>query len=289
MNFKLGIGLICLSFTFSNVWASKVDTVVTHSQAMKKDIKAVVITPEKYDKAKQYPVVYLLHGYSGSYKDWPKAAAVLAAADLYNEIIVCGDGGFGSWYWDSPVDPAFKYETYVSKELVEWVDKNYTTIKSSKGRAIAGLSMGGHGALYLAIKHPNVFGACGSMSGGVDIRPFPDNWDMAKRMGKYSEHPERWEKNTIVNMLHLIEPKTLSIIIDCGTGDFFMKLIRPYTNSCYIETYHTIILPGREDIHGLTGKMQSAINCFFLQFLFQIQLRFTTVLIFNNLIYHKFQ
>jgi S-formylglutathione hydrolase FrmB len=204
--------------------ASKADTVVTYSAAMKKDIKAVIITPDTYHKNRQYPVVYLLHGYSGNYSGWSKAAAVLQAADLYNQILVCADGGFSSWYWDSPVDPSYKYETYISKELTAWVDKNYSTIQNAGGRAIAGLSMGGHGALYLAIKHPDVFGACGSMSGGVDIRPFPDNWDIAKRLGKYSENPESWEKNTVINMLHLIRPKTLSIIIDCGTEDFFFRV-----------------------------------------------------------------
>lgn len=211
-------------FAFAQVNASKVDTVETHSTAMNKTIKAVIITPDKYDKNKQYPVVYLLHGYSGNYADWPKAEAVRQAPDLYNMIIVCADGGFGSWYWDSPVDPSYKYETYISKELVQWVDERYSTIKSAKGRAIAGLSMGGYGALYLAIKHPDVFGATGSMSGGVDFRPFPNNWEIAKRLGKYAAYPERWEQNTVINMLHLIEPKTLKIIIDCGTEDFFYEV-----------------------------------------------------------------
>lgn len=215
----MGLILMC-----NIVLASRVDTVITRSAVMKKDIKAVVITPDNYSKAKQYPVVYLLHGYSGNYANWAKATAVVEAADRYDQIVICADGGFGSWYWDSPVDPAFKYETYVSKELVAWVDANYSTIKNSKGRAIAGLSMGGHGALYLAIKHPDVFGATGSMSGGVDIRPFPDNWDMSKRLGKYAEAADLWEKNTVINMLHLIQPKTLSIIVDCGTEDFFYEV-----------------------------------------------------------------
>jgi S-formylglutathione hydrolase FrmB len=64
----------------------------------------------------------------------------------------------------------------------------------------------GTGALYLAIKHPDVFGATGSMSGGVDIRPFPFNWDMAKEIGFIRWTPEVWEKNTVINLLHLIEP-----------------------------------------------------------------------------------
>lgn len=224
MSNRTFILFICFYFVLFTASASRVDTVVTYSNAMKKEIKAVVVTPDNYSNAKNYPVVYLLHGYSGTYAGWAKAKAVLESADTYDQIIVCADGGYGSWYWDSPVDPSFKYETYISHELVAWVDKKYSTIQGPKGRAIAGLSMGGHGALYLAIKHPDVFGATGSMSGGVDIRPFPNNWDIAKLLGKYAEHPDSWEKNTVINMLHLIQPKSLSIIIDCGTEDFFFKV-----------------------------------------------------------------
>jgi S-formylglutathione hydrolase FrmB len=82
------------------------------------------------------------------------------------------------------------------------VDNNYSTLKSPKGRAITGLSMGGHGALYLAIKHPDVFGATGSMSGGVDIRPFPFNWDLAKRLGSYAGHPKFGKKTRVINLLY---------------------------------------------------------------------------------------
>jgi S-formylglutathione hydrolase FrmB len=191
---------------------------------MKKMIKAVVITPDDYSNAKALPVVYLLHGYSGNYSDWvTKAKGFEKAVDLYQIIIVCPDGN-NSWYWDSPVDPSFKYETYVSGELVSWIDSHYKTIKDRKGRAITGLSMGGHGALYLAFKHQDVFGAAGSMSGGVDIRPFPNNWEMAARLGSYAEHPENWEKNTVINMLYLLRPNSLALIIDCGTEDFFFKV-----------------------------------------------------------------
>ena len=211
-------------FLLQTIHAAVVDTVNTYSASMKKTIKAVVITPDDYANAKALPVVYLLHGYSGNYSDWViKAKGFEKAVDLYQVIIVCPDGN-NSWYWDSPVDSNFKYDTYVSKELVNWIDGKYKTIKDRRGRGITGLSMGGHGALYLALKHQDVFGAAGSMSGGVDIRPFPNNWDMALRLGKYSEHPDNWEKYTVMNMLHLLQPNSLAILVDCGTEDFFYKV-----------------------------------------------------------------
>lgn len=220
------LALLFLGFiSLSQAFASRVDTVEVNSAAMKKNLKVVVIRPDSYDSGKEFPVVYLLHGYSGNHADWiKKAQGFEKAADLHNMIIVCPDGGFSSWYWDSPVDPQSQYETYVSKEIVSYIDSKYKTVKDRKGRAITGLSMGGHGALYLALRHQDVYGAAGSMSGGVDIRPFPNNWDMAKRLGKYAEQPERWEKNTVINMLHLLTPNALSIIVDCGTEDFFFKV-----------------------------------------------------------------
>jgi len=222
---KQAIVLCLLLITAQCAIAAIVDTADTYSAAMKKTIKAVVIRPDSYSNAKELPVLYLLHGYSGNYADWiNKARGFEKSVDLYQVIIVCPDGGYGSWYWDSPVDPNYKYETYVSTELVNWIDSKYKTIKDKKGRGITGLSMGGHGGLYIAIKHPDVFGAGGSMSGGVDIRPFPNNWDMSLRLGKYDEHPDNWEKYTVINLLYLIKPNSLALIIDCGTEDFFFKV-----------------------------------------------------------------
>jgi S-formylglutathione hydrolase FrmB len=84
--------------------------------------------------------------------------------------------------------------------------------------------MGGHGALYLAFKHQDVFGAAGSMSGGVDIRPFPAGWEMSKQIGEYAQNPDFWETNTVINMLDLVQPGALALIIDCGTEDFFYQV-----------------------------------------------------------------
>jgi Predicted esterase len=175
---KRELSLLFLACVFTaNLFAAKVDTLKVYSDAMQKEIPAVIITPESYSKNTSYPVIYLLHGYSGNYKSGLKGEydAAPRYADAYNMIIVLPDGGFSSWYFDSPVDSTWRYETFVSKELIQYVDKHYSTVSSPKGRAITGLSMGGHGALFLAFRHQDVFGAAGSMSGGVDIRPFPNN------------------------------------------------------------------------------------------------------------------
>jgi S-formylglutathione hydrolase FrmB len=211
-------------FTFfiaASVKAATVDTVLTHSTAMNKDIKAVVIEPDDYSTAKKFPVLYLLHGFSGNYSDWIlKVPSVKKLSDVYHMVIVCPDGGFAGWYFDSPVSKESQYETYISKELISYIDSHYSTITNRSGRAITGLSMGGHGALYLAFKHLNLYGATGSMSGGVDLRPFTDSFGIEQVLGKYSEYPQRWEENSVINMIYLLKPNSLAITFDCGSSDF---------------------------------------------------------------------
>ena len=203
--------------------AQQVDTIEVFSRSMNVNVKNVIIIPADYENHTDYPTLYLLHGYGGSQNDWINIQPNLPElATRYQMVIVCPDGK-NSWYWDSPVNPKMKYETYVSGELTAYVDARYKTKKDKSGRAITGLSMGGHGGLWLGIRHQDVFGACGSTSGGVDIRPFPKNWEMEKLLGSFSDYKERWDSFTVINQLHLIR-SDLAIIIDCGTEDFFYEV-----------------------------------------------------------------
>ena len=216
-------------FIFISFWlilsgcTSRVDITGIYSESMNREINAIVITPDNYNPDKvKYPVVYLLHGYSGNFLTWIENVPDLRElVDLYDIIVVCPDGGYSSWYFDSPVDEEYKYDTHVAGEIVDFIDENYSTIQNRKGRAITGHSMGGHGALYLAFRHQDIFGAAGSQSGGVDIRPFPDNWEISEILGEYEDYPDNWEKNTVINMTDLLKSDSLAIIIDCGTDDFF--------------------------------------------------------------------
>ncbi|UZD23281.1 alpha/beta hydrolase family protein [Algoriphagus halophytocola] len=236
------IVFIVAFIAFTNAEAS-VDTVTTYSASMKKEIKALVITPDSYDESKDYPVVYLLHGFSGNYKDWfTKVPSIESYANRYELIIVTPDGNFGSWYWDSPVNPQSKYETYVAEELVDFIDQQYSTIASRSGRAITGLSMGGHGALYLAFRHQDRFGAAGSMSGGVDIGPFPENWQMKDYLGAKAEFPERWKSYSVMGQLHLLSQNNLALIVSCGTGDFFYPVnLKLHEELTYNNIPHTFM------------------------------------------------
>ncbi len=213
------------------------------SAAMQRDLPALVVLPDSYaGSTTRYPVVYLLHGAGGDCRGWVEATDVESLSDRYQFLIVCPQGEM-SWYFDSPLEPQVRFETHVAKEVVAFVDQGFRTIPARAGRAITGLSMGGHGALFLALRHREAFGAAGSMSGGVDIRPFPTGWELNRRLGDQKAHAENWERHTVINVVDTLRPGELALIIDCGTADFFYpvnrqlheKLLRLRIGHDYIE------------------------------------------------------
>jgi S-formylglutathione hydrolase FrmB len=215
----------------ASVWSATVSTLTIPSEGMKKDIPVTVILPDAAQgKEKRFPVLYLLHGYSDNSGRWAEKTSIRDLAEQYGIIVVCPDGGFSSWYFDSPEDPSFRYETFVSKELVAEIDKRFPTLPQRASRAIAGLSMGGHGALFLAFRHPDLYGAAVSFSGGVDLRPFPNNWDIAKRLGSLKDHPDRWKDYSVITLAENVTPGQQALSIDCGEEDFFITVNRNLHN-----------------------------------------------------------
>lgn len=193
---------------------------------MGREIKVVYVVPDKATgrKAVHCPVIYLLHGYGGNERDWTSHKTDLGEiADEKGIIFVCPDGA-NSWYWDSPRNPHYRYETFISTELIAYTDKHFATRPRREARAITGLSMGGHGALWNAFRHPDVFGAVGSMSGGVDIRPFPQNWEIKEQIGEMAANKSVWDAHTVINQIHRLKNRELAITIDCGESDFFLEV-----------------------------------------------------------------
>lgn len=217
---------ITLLLCIVSLCAQQVDTVTIHSK-MGRDIKNIVIMPQSYAEGDtRYPVVYLLHGYGDNYTCWINIKPELPRlASQYNFIIVCPDGQ-NSWYWNSPLNKDMQFEDYISDELVGYIDSHYRTVADRGARAITGLSMGGHGAMWNAIRHRDVFGAAGSTSGGLDIRPFPTKWEMKNQLGEFASNKKRWDEYTVINLIPSLKDGDLAIIIDCGLGDFFLEVNR---------------------------------------------------------------
>jgi len=221
---KSGMWIFLVFIFVTKAQAAKVDSIFIFSNSMQKQIKCVVVKPGSYGKKKiKFPVVYLLHGYAGDFTNWiKKVPEIKNYADEYKIIIVCPDGDYASWYFDSPVNPKMRYETYISAEVPKYIDSAYKTIADRDHRAITGLSMGGHGALFIAWRHPQIFSAAGSMSGGVDLTEAKNQFEVVKVLGDTKNFADNWNKYSVINLVEIKPSDSLALIIDDGIEDIFI-------------------------------------------------------------------
>ncbi|MEP6570105.1 MAG: alpha/beta hydrolase family protein [Acidobacteriota bacterium] len=149
----------------------RVQTIQFASKFVGKTLPYNVLLPADYNqpaaRSKRYPVVYLLHGLTGHYNNWIEKTKLADYAAAYDFIIVMPEGNNG-WYTDSATVPSEKYESYILKELIPDVEQRFRASSAREGRAIAGLSMGGYGALKFGVKHPEMFVFAASLSGALD-------------------------------------------------------------------------------------------------------------------------
>lgn len=164
----------------------RVETVQFKSSLVGKTLPYSVVLPPGYDliteRRTRYPVLYLLHNWSGHYNSWLNSTSLTRYAAEHRLIIVTPEGQNG-WYTDSATVESDKYESYLLRELIPDVDARFRTISARAGRAIAGNSMGGYGALKFGLKHPEQFIFAGSMSGALDTTARTDDESIMQTFG----------------------------------------------------------------------------------------------------------
>ena len=212
-----------------------VQTVQFQSALVGKTLPYNVIVPRDYATSltTRYPVLYLLHGLFGHYSDWITRTNVADYAAHYRMIVVMPEGN-DAWYTDSATVPADKYESYILKELIPDVQRRYRTIETRYGRGIAGLSMGGYGALKFGLKSPDTFVFAGSLSGALaapaatedDLKIVP-----AIRNSLLSVYgpagSETRKANDIYQIARGLSPERIAglpyFYLDCGTEDLLIS------------------------------------------------------------------
>lgn len=143
-----------------------------HSTALSRDMQYRVILPKGISADKKLPVVYLLHGGGGGFRDWSNYSDVGHFAES-GLILVIPEGS--SSYFVNAAEPAGdRYEDYIVKDLISDVEKRFPAATVRSSRAIVGVSMGGFGAINLSLRHPDLFFFVGGLSPAVDVpsRPF---------------------------------------------------------------------------------------------------------------------
>jgi S-formylglutathione hydrolase FrmB len=213
-----------------------VETVQFQSKLVGKTLPYNVILPRDYQTSPRtrYPVLYLLHGFSGHYNDWVTRTNLAEYGAEYRMIVVTPEGN-DSWYTDSAATSTDKYESYLLQELIPDVDRRFRTIQTRYGRGIAGLSMGGYGALKFGLKYPDRFVFAASLSGALGVAAWTE--DDLKGMTAIrdsvfsvygpvgSETRQRNDIYQIVRGLTAARPAGLPYFyLDCGTEDLLVDM-----------------------------------------------------------------
>lgn len=227
---------------------------IIRSEILKKDMHYSVYLPPSYStSSRTYPVLYLLHGMMDNYAGWVvKGEVNRIATNSFAEgkapemIIIMPDGLIDAFYINN-YDKSVRWEDFFYQEFIPQVEKKYRIIVNRDNRAIAGLSMGGYGSLYHAIKHKDMFAACYAMSAAVlEVEPVKEgevvnDWTKnfnQKLWGPNNDEgfPANYKAHSVQEMVKAMEeykepqgfmfgaPSVLpAIMIDCGDDDFLLQ------------------------------------------------------------------
>ena len=211
------------------------------SAILAEDVRYTIYLPADYETSERdYPIVYLLHGYSDDDSGWLQfgeanriADAAIDAGDIPPMIIVMPDGKV-SWYINDYAG-AVRWEDMFVDEFMPHIETAYRIRRKKEFRGIAGLSMGGYGSLVLAMHNPDLFAAVAAFSSGIftdaEMQAMPqsdyDNfWGPliggTGREGS-ARHTDHWRQHSVLDLVTTIpadELKTLRYYIDCGDDDF---------------------------------------------------------------------
>jgi S-formylglutathione hydrolase FrmB len=242
---KTVLALVLLALLPTAVLAQRdppVQTFKLQSALLAREVPYQVLYPVNYHSSgnaeKRFPVVYLLHGFSGHHTNWLERTQLALYATHFDLFIVLVEGENG-WYSDSVTVPSDKYELYVIQELLPEIEKRFRVFTEREGRAIAGLSMGGYGALKFGFKYPTKFALVGSMSGAFGAAAWSENelkgresirQSLQKTLGPPGS-PAR-AANDLIGLTRGISSEGIKALpflyFDCGTEDFLFSDNRSY-------------------------------------------------------------
>jgi S-formylglutathione hydrolase FrmB len=159
--------------------------VTFHSASLQREMPYRVILPASIPAKQKLPVVYLLHGGGGGYRDWSNYSDVARFAEQ-GMIMVMPEGN-ESYYVNAAARPQDRYEDFITKDLIRDVEGRFPAASDREHRAIVGVSMGGFGAVVLALKHPELFVFVGGLSSALDV---PTRRFSFRRMAQYRGHAQ---------------------------------------------------------------------------------------------------
>ena len=237
------ISLVCLTMA-AFPQGKAIESLSIQSKILGKEVKYSIYLPAGYETSqRRFPVLYLLHGYSDDETGWTQfgevqkiASETIVSGGATEMIIAMPDAGV-SWYINDAVGKV-RFEDFFVNEFIPAIDSLYKTRAKKQYRAVAGLSMGGYGALIYGMKHPDLFAACAPLSAAVwnddHITSLPANdWKRYKFNELFGSNldgkarlTDTWNKNAILKLAATTPVEKLNQVrfyIDCGDDDFLIK------------------------------------------------------------------
>jgi S-formylglutathione hydrolase FrmB len=204
--------------------------------------------PKDVRPAEKLPVVYVLHGGGGDFREWTNYSNVAKFAERH--VLVVMPDGNSSYYVNSATMPEDRYEDYIVKDLVSDVEARFPVATDRSHRAIAGISMGGFGAVKLALSHPDLFVMVAGMSSAIDVprRPFS-----IKRISQWRHHSSifgpwgsatRREKDPFVLAESADPGKTPFFYLTCGEQERLMPANRQFVALLDRKRIPHVFVPG---------------------------------------------
>jgi putative tributyrin esterase len=214
------------------------ELIVMKSYNLKCNDSILVFTPKECS-SKQIPTLFLLHGWSGSFKDWNNKYDIQQISNKFGFRIICPDGFYNGWYLNN-IDPnKMQWRGFFEEELYPEMVKRYGLIEDYT--FITGLSMGGHGAINLFLDHPEWFRSAGSMSGVLNLRHTSlKEKHLSLVLGEYSSTNKRYDEESAVNRLNSYKSKYSKyqekpLVITCGYDDVYAICTTEFSEKCKDE------------------------------------------------------
>ncbi|MEO5594690.1 MAG: alpha/beta hydrolase family protein [Chitinophagaceae bacterium] len=235
--------LLLFQFAVAQPQGKVIEESTVKSAFLNRPVKYTVYLPADYEKSERnYPVVYLLHGYTDDHTGWLQFGEINRYADqaiatgIIPPMIIIMPNGDSSWYINS-YDGKEKYEDFFVKEFMPVIEKTYRIKAEKKYRAVAGLSMGGYGTLIYALKYPELFVAAAPLSAAVFdddamVGMADKNFEVTfgQLFGRGLKSKDRlnkaWYDNAILKIVETKSADDLKKVkywIDCGDDDFLTK------------------------------------------------------------------
>ena len=230
------------------------------STALGRDVPFTVYLPDGYPNgvATGYPVIYLLHGAGGDENEWrlklgakETLEGMVARGLMRPSVVVMPTTGGASWWTDGAAEKA---GTAVMADLLPYVEKKYRVSRERRGRAIAGLSMGGYGALNLSLRNPDKFCAAGVISPAI-YDPLPPETSASRKTPQFVRNgqfdPETWKSLNYASQLDTYKAQPFRVPMWIVSGDHDRLGIAPMAANLYWRLHQ--IQPKQVELRVVDG------------------------------------